>query len=119
MPIESKPREAIYYQTASGIEPVYDYIKKMKDHIGQAKIRAKISKAERGNFGQEGNGYRHISGDVWELKVHYGPGYRVYFALDNDELIVLLVAGDKKSQDADILEAQKYLDDYKGQKEKS
>lgn len=113
MPIESKPREAIYYQTASGSEPVYDYIKKMRDRIGQAKIRAKISKAERGNFGQEGNGYRHISGDVWELKVHYGPGYRIYFALDNNELIVLLVAGDKKSQDSDISEAQKYLADYK------
>ncbi|MCB0407983.1 MAG: type II toxin-antitoxin system RelE/ParE family toxin [Bdellovibrionales bacterium] len=113
MSLESKPREAIYYQTVRGLEPVYDYLKKMKDKIGQAKIRAKISKAERGNFGQEGTGYRHISGDIWELKIRYGPGYRLYFALDNDELIVLLFIGDKKSQDSDISKAQKYLDDYK------
>lgn len=116
MPIVSKPREAVYYQTANGTEPVYGYLKKMKDRIGQAKIRTKIAKAERGNFGQEGNGYRHITGDVWELKIHYGPGYRVYFAIDNDELIVLLIAGDKKSQNSDIELAKDYFADYKKQR---
>lgn len=119
MPIEVKQREAIFYKTVGGVEPVHEFILKLKDRIGQAKIRTKIRKAEKGNFGQEGVGYRHIQGMIWELKVHYGPGYRVYFALNNDEVIVLLIAGDKKSQDSDIEQAQRYLDDYRTQKDKS
>lgn len=116
MPISTKQREAIYYQTPDGKEPVYDYIKKLKDPIGRAKIQTKIARAENGNFGEEGRGYRHISGDVWELKIDYGPGYRVYFLIDGDKLIVLLVAGSKKSQDADIKEAQLNSKAYKTEK---
>ena len=85
----------------------------MKDKIGQAKIRTKIAKAERGNFGQIGVGYRFILGGIWELKIHYGPGYRVYFTVSNEDLIVLLIVGDKKSQESDISRAKTYLADFK------
>lgn len=117
MPIEFKPREAIYYKTETGFEPAYCFLKNMKDPIGQAKMRTRISRAERGNFGQEGSGYRHIAGDIWELKINYGPGYRVYFYLDKRNLIVLLVAGSKVSQGTDIMQALIYLNDYNIQKE--
>ncbi|MCB0342001.1 MAG: type II toxin-antitoxin system RelE/ParE family toxin [Pseudobdellovibrionaceae bacterium] len=116
MPLVVKRREAVYYKTTCGKEPVYDYLKRLEDPVGRAKIQIKISRAERGNFGQEGKGYRHIEGDIWELKVDCGPGYRVYFALDRDELILLLAVGDKRSQGLDIKKAQKYWAGYKSRK---
>jgi len=52
---------------------------------------------------------------VLELRVHFGPGYRVYFGEDGDKIVVLLVGGDKGSQAKDIKKAQAYWDDYRRQ----
>lgn len=58
--------------------------------------------------------YRDLHNGVFELKVNYGPGYRVYFGLDGDTLIVLLCGGDKSGQERDIALARKYWMDYQG-----
>lgn len=116
MPIRVKQRTALFFATSRNIEPAYEYIKKLKDPIGRQKIRTNIRKAEKGNFGKEGSDYRHISGDIWELKIDYGPGYRVYFGLENDSLILLLLAGSKKSQTKDIEDSKKYWNEFKSQK---
>jgi hypothetical protein len=49
---------------------------------------------------------------VWELKIDFGPGYRVYFGEDGPTIVVLLCGGDKGSQSRDIAEAKKYWTDY-------
>jgi putative addiction module killer protein len=46
------------------------------------------------------------------MRIHYGPGFRVYFLMDGAKLVVLLCGGDKRSQDRDIKTARQYLEDY-------
>ena len=57
--------------------------------------------------------YRFLGDEVAELRFFSGPGYRVYVSIQNSELLLLLVGGDKSSQDRDILDAKKMLRDWK------
>lgn len=109
MPIENVKRKVLVYSTEQGFEPSNFYIKNLADHIARAKIRLKINKAAQGNFGQEGVSYRHLIKNIWELKVHYGPGYRIYFSIKGGHTIFILCTGNKKTQQKDINRAQHYL----------
>ncbi|ATI82893.1 type II toxin-antitoxin system RelE/ParE family toxin [Sphingobium yanoikuyae] len=75
-----------------------DWLKNLRDRAGAARIVARINRLAMGNPGQ----MRNLKGGVSEMKIDFGPGYRVYFTERNGELIVLLCGGDKKSQDKDI-----------------
>jgi putative addiction module killer protein len=66
-----------------------------------------------GNLGNN----RSLGGGVFELKISYGPGYRVYFAREKDRIILLLLGGDKSSQDKDIITAKGYWNDHKRRNE--
>ena len=68
----------------------------------------------RGNFGL----HRELQDGVFELKEDFGPGYRIYFGVDGDEIIILLVGGDKGSQSRDIAKAKEYWTNYLGRKRK-
>jgi putative addiction module killer protein len=71
----------------------------LKDRAAIARIRIRIDRLALGNPGQR----RNLKGGVCELKVGFGPGYRVYFTKrSSDEIVVLLCGGSKKGQDADI-----------------
>lgn len=85
--------------------------------MGRQRIRTKIRKAEKGNFGKEGEGYRHIKGEIWELKIDHGPGYRVYFAIEEDKILLLLTAGSKSSQQSDIEKAEEFWKKHKTKRE--
>ena len=97
------------YHTASGAEPYSDYVDSLRDRAGAAKIRVRVTRAELGNFGD----YRNIGYGIIELRIDYGPGYRVYVGLHGLELIVLLCAGAKSSQREDIRRAMAFWEDYK------
>jgi putative addiction module killer protein len=56
--------------------------------------------------------WRSVHDGVYELRVDYGPGYRVYFAQDGPRLVLLLIGGDKRTQDRDIRQAKKFWKDY-------
>lgn len=71
----------------------------------------RIERAELGLFGD----WKSIDSEVKELRIDWGPGYRVYFAIFRDEIILLLAGGDKKSQKKDILKAKDYWSEYKKQ----
>lgn len=71
-------------------------------------ISTRLNRVIQGNFGN----CRSVGGDVRELKVDYGPGYRVYFAEDGKVLVILLCGGDKRSQWKDIENAKKYWREY-------
>ncbi|ATI81449.1 type II toxin-antitoxin system RelE/ParE family toxin [Sphingobium yanoikuyae] len=75
-----------------------DWLKNLRDRAGAARIEIRIKRLAMGNPGQ----MRNLKGGVSEMKIDFGPGYRVYFTERNGELIVLLCGGDKKSQDKDI-----------------
>lgn len=69
----------------------------------------RIDRAEAGNFGD----HKFQRDGVWELRIDYGPGYRVYYSIENGEIILLYVGGTKKTQDADLDKAVEYLKDFK------
>lgn len=108
------PRRSIIYKTATGSEPYSEYVDSLTDRQGAAKIRTRVTRAELGNLGD----HRSVGRGVIELKIDFGPGYRVYLGLQGTELIVLLCAGDKDSQQKDIAKAKTYWEDYRRDYEK-
>ena len=104
-------RRSIIYKTSTGIEPYSQYIDSLKDRDGAAKIRARVLRAEFGNLGD----HRSVGFGVIEMRIHFGPGYRIYIGLHGQVLIVLLGAGDKCGQDKDIRKTIRYWDDYRRQ----
>ena len=75
-----------------------DWINSLKDQAGRARIQVRVDRLVHGNPGQ----HRSLTDGVSELKVDFGPGYRVYYAERDGVVIVLLVGGDKSSQQKDI-----------------
>jgi putative addiction module killer protein len=105
-------RTAIYYRDSkTGKEPARDWLTSLKDHKGQARIYTRIERAESGNFGD----HRPVGDGVMELRVDVGPGYRVYYALDGTEIILLLLAGNKSSQANDIRVARRFWAAHKSE----
>jgi putative addiction module killer protein len=74
-----------------------DWINSLKDRVGRARVQVRVDRLVHGNPGQ----YRVLSNGVCELKVDYGPGYRVYY-VKRESGIVMLTGGDKASQAQDI-----------------
>ena len=100
----------IIYTTCTGKKPFADWRSKL-DLKTRALVRTRIDRVSFGNLGdckpiKNGDG-------VWELRINYGPGYRIYFGKEKDAIVVLLVAGDKGSQSRDIVKAKRYWLDYK------
>lgn len=85
---------------------VFDtWLSKLKDEKGKAKITDRIMRLKRGNKGD----HRIIDKDIYELRIHFGPGYRIYCTDKNNEIILLLIAGDKSTQPKDIKKAQQMI----------
>lgn len=80
----------------------------MKDQLTKAKIRIRLDRLEMGNFGQ----CEPVGDGVFELKIDFGPGYRIYFGKIGLKCVLLLCAGDKSSQKSNILKAKVYFKDY-------
>jgi putative addiction module killer protein len=78
------------------------WLSDLKDRQGRAKILARIDRLEEGNPGNT----RSVGAGVVEMKIDFGPGYRVYFVQRGDVVIVLLCGGDKSTQDTDIRRAK-------------
>jgi putative addiction module killer protein len=78
----------------------------LRDARAFARIDARIARAAEGNFGDV-----KPAGSVSEMRIDYGPGYRVYFKRRGNEMILLLCGGDKASQDRDIKRAHQILRD--------
>jgi putative addiction module killer protein len=77
----------------------------------RARIQARVLRFEMGNLGNLGD-HKSVGSGVWEARVMFGPGYRIYFGKDGDSIIVVLVGGDKGSQAKDISRAQGFWGDY-------
>lgn len=101
-----------YYETEKGEKPFQEWVDGLKDITGRAKVHVRIDRARLGNLGDN----RAVGEGVHELKINYGPGYRVYYAIDGDKIILLLLGGDKSDQSTDIKQAKTYWKDHKGRK---
>jgi len=78
------------------------WLAQLRDVKGKARIVARIRSAELGNLGD----VKPVGEGISEMRIHYGPGYRVYFTQRGRLLIFLLVGGDKSSQQRDIAKAK-------------
>ncbi|MFA6527333.1 MAG: type II toxin-antitoxin system RelE/ParE family toxin [Candidatus Babeliales bacterium] len=97
------------FKTATGKMPFKKWINDLADMRARVAIEMRIDRLSLGNLGQS----KSLGGGLHELKVDVGPGYRVYFGRVGQQVILLLCAGDKKSQQKDIDKAREYLEDYK------
>lgn len=97
------------YRTEDGREIVTEWLGHLRDVRAKARIVARIDRLTAGNLGD----CKPLRDGVLELRIDYGPGYRVYFATVGRQVILLLCGGDKRTQDADIDKAAAYLADFK------
>jgi len=86
-----------------------NWLKSLKDAKGRTAIRAKVARARLGNLGD----CQPVGDGVQEMRIHYGPGYRIYFGWDGAALVILLCGGDKAGQERDIAKAKRYWLDYR------
>ncbi len=114
MPETSKERTIIVYADGNGKEPVTDWLETFKDKRMRTRILRRINRIEQGIFGD----HRHIMGGegVWEIRLDFGPGYRLYYAEDGVTVVLLICAGEKKSQNRDIKKAISCWRDYRVKK---
>ena len=82
-----------------------EWLDDLRDRAARARIRRRIHQLSRGLFGD----VRSLRGALWEARIHYGPGYRLYYTRRGDTLILLLCGGDKRSQDRDIARARRMI----------
>ena len=102
------PREVLIYEMADSKCPFDDWLNKLRDVVARAMIRRRINRVRAGNLGKN----RSLGDGVWELKVDFGPGYRVYYGEDGPTVVILLCGGDKGSQERDVVKAKEYWRDY-------
>ena len=103
--MEAVPQKVLFYTTQDKFCPFADWLKSCKDKKVLDNIRQRIIQLRKGNFGV----YRNLTGDLYELKIYYGPGYRIYFAREDNETVLLLLGGTKRTQKRDIEKARNYL----------
>ncbi len=83
------------------------WLDNLQDKTAQVRIAARLRQAGTGHLGD----WKSVGGGVCEMRVHFGPGYRLYFNRQGNVLIVMLAGGDKSSQARDIRRAQQILKD--------
>lgn len=90
-------------------EQFLEWIDALKDQKGRARILSRVVAAQGGNFGDCGP----VGEGVSEMRIHFGPGYRVYFAQDGVNIYLLIAGGDKSTQQQDIKRAKTFWNDLK------
>ena len=95
------------YLTSEGENPYRTWLKSLDVPV-QARIQARVLRFELGNLGD----HKSVGGGVWEARLDFGPGYRLYFGQDGAVVILLLCGGDKSTQKKDIRQAKAYWARY-------
>ena len=81
------------YLTADGKNPFREWLRSLTKAVG-ARIQLRVQRFELGNLGD----HKNVGEGVWEARVMFGPGYRIYFGKDGNSIVLLLAGGDKGSQ---------------------
>ena len=102
------------YVTESGDSPFSDWFLGLKDKRAQVKLQLRLDRVTLGNFGDR----KPVEGvkGLYELRDHYGPGYRIYYTVIDRTVVLLLAGSTKGDQKRAITQAGKYLADYHGRK---
>jgi len=103
----------IQYEQENGVVPFKNWF----DSLGTKaalKVRTAMAQMEAGNFGD----HKSVGAGVWERRINFEKGYRVYFAKDGSDLVLLFWGGTKSRQQSDINKAKQYWSEYKARKRK-
>ena len=103
------PKELRLYATQSGREPYTEWFESIRDPETRNRIQSRIDRIESGNLGD----CKSVGDGVFELRLQFGSGYRVYFGQVDNTIVLLLCGGDKSSQARDIERAKTYWQAYK------
>ncbi|MFQ5744208.1 MAG: type II toxin-antitoxin system RelE/ParE family toxin [Acidobacteriota bacterium] len=86
------------YVAPDGRVPVEDWLRQLRDKVTRERVYARLNLLRLGNFGD----CRSLGGGVRELRIHHGPGFRIYFGVPRPGTVMLLTGGSKKNQRKDI-----------------
>lgn len=100
--------KVIRYRNEKGVLPFKKWFLSLKDRKVRYAITRRLDRVLLGNLGDR----KPVGGDVYELRVHLSPGYRIYFGIDREIIVVLLYGGLKSSQSRDVLRAKRYWQNY-------
>ncbi|RKU05466.1 addiction module killer protein [Candidatus Poribacteria bacterium] len=103
------PQELHFYQTPSGSVPFFEWFHELQDQRTQTRIQKRLQHLKNGNFGD----CQSVGDGVYELRLHFGPGYCIYFGRIDNTIVLLLCGGDKSSQTRDIQRAKTYWLEHK------
>ncbi|MBC7420210.1 MAG: type II toxin-antitoxin system RelE/ParE family toxin [Bdellovibrio sp.] len=106
--LEPVVKNFVVYQTLSGRKPYGDWLNALRDSKARIIILQRLNRLRIGYFGNT----KAVGFGLFELKINYGPGFRVYFGKEKNSIIILFLGGDKSTQQKDIKKAQEYLIDY-------
>lgn len=90
------------------------WLRKLKDRVGRLRIVERLDRLASGNPCDA----KQVGQGVWELRLMFGPGYRIYYLHDGPRVILLLCGGDKATQQRDIERAHQLADDYRNEEDK-
>lgn len=99
------------YRTADGRVPFSEWLEKL-DGRTRARVSAYKDRMRLCHWGD----LRSVGESVWELKIDFGPGYRIYYIRDGGAVVILLCGGDKGSQPSDIRQSHAFAADYRSRK---
>src|SRR5471030_135212 len=106
--------DIVHYLNATGRDLYQDWLDHLKDRTAKARITLRINRMAAGNFGD----CKPVGNGVWELRIDWGPGYPVYYAMVGARLVLLLAGGDKRKQQADITAALVHWNDWQHRRKK-
>ena len=102
-------QKIVVYEDKNGKEPFYLWLNSLKDKILKQIVYKRLTRVREGNFGD----CKSLKDDIFELRIHYGSGHRIYIGRLEECFVILLSAGDKSTQVKDIKIARVYFDDFK------
>ncbi len=86
------------------------WFRRLRDRRAQRRISTRLNRILEGNFGD----HHAIGEGIWELRINYGPGYRLYYIHEDQTIIILLCGGDKDSQQRDMNTAKSIAEELRG-----
>jgi len=105
---DGQPKQVLIYETLAGRCPFNEWLTDLRDRQANLRILKRIARLRGGNPGD----YKSVDEGVYELRIDYGPGYRLYLALAGEQIVLLLRGGDKTTQQRDIDQAHAAWREY-------
>jgi putative addiction module killer protein len=102
------PKDVVVFRAPDGRVPFEEWLAQLNDKKAVARVLARLARVRQGNLGD----CKSVGEGVSELRVDYGPGYRIYFGQKGRTLVVLLCGGDKRTQGRDIRLAKQYWREF-------